>query len=92
MARKAYHLPRKIVLPFDYSVKVKLATPTQCRTTDASQGEVYGWWDPDTKTIYIRKTLKPAQKRYILAHEMQHAILDWMHEKLDSGVMGATKA
>ena len=42
-------------------------------------------WDDDTKTIYLRKRLPVTRRRYILAHELGHAWLDWQHRHLDNG-------
>ena len=44
-----------------------------------------GIWDDDTKTIYLRKRLPVTRRRYILAHELGHAWLDWQHRHLDNG-------
>jgi Zn-dependent peptidase ImmA (M78 family) len=44
-----------------------------------------GIWDDETKTIYIRKRLPMTRRRYILAHELGHAWLDWQHRHLDEG-------
>lgn len=92
MAKPLHALPRTVTLPFGYVVKIKLASAKECKELESPEmPTMYGWWDSALNTIYIRSTLKPAQKRYILAHEMHHALLDWMHEMLDGGVMQATK-
>jgi Zn-dependent peptidase ImmA (M78 family) len=44
-----------------------------------------GIWDDDTKTIYVRKRLPVTRRRYILAHELGHAWLDWQHRYMDDG-------
>ena len=41
--------------------------------------------DDDTKTIYVRKRLPVTRRRYILAHELGHAWLDWQHRYMDDG-------
>jgi Zn-dependent peptidase ImmA (M78 family) len=45
-----------------------------------------GIWDDGTKTIYLRKRLPVTRRRYILAHELGHAWLDWQHRHLDNGI------
>ena len=44
-----------------------------------------GIWDDEMKTIYLRKRLPVTRRRYILAHELGHAWLDWQHRHLDNG-------
>jgi Zn-dependent peptidase ImmA (M78 family) len=44
-----------------------------------------GIWDDELKTIYLRKKLPVTRRRYILAHELGHAWLDWQHRHLDNG-------
>ena len=79
-------LPRTLVFPFGYRVKVVSLTPTEM--TEENEGEpVDGLWDCGTRTIYVSKGVPITRQRYILAHEMQHALLDYMHAMSDEGVM-----
>jgi len=75
-------LPTRVVLPFGYIIRVKQITAHEmdfiCDSAD-------GLWDDEEKTIYIRKSLPMTRRRYILAHELGHAWLDWQHRHLDSG-------
>jgi len=78
-------LPRTLVFPFGYRVKVKLATKAKMMEVCGDAPD--GLWLVEERTIYIRKRLPMARKRYILAHEMQHALNDFAHEMLDLGTM-----
>lgn len=80
-------LPRTIPLPWGYTVKVKLVPAGQCKEEDGNLLE--GWWDPDTRTIFIKKTLPLGRRRYMLGHEFHHAVLDWIHHCQNEGVMKA---
>lgn len=96
MARPLNPLPRQIKLPWGGVVKVRLATPSECaeenkKANAASKEPLFGWYDGDINTIFIRSTLKPAQKRYVLGHELHHAVIDWVDEMLQLGVMVPTK-
>jgi len=63
-------VPAEVMLPFDYKVTV-LRVPVD--------GNAWGDWDPDTRTIRVDKTLRQyAQARYIFLHEMEHAWKDWL--------------
>jgi Zn-dependent peptidase ImmA (M78 family) len=52
---------------------------------DRQDSNADGIWDNEAKTIYIRKRLPVTRRRYILAHELGHAWLDWQHRYLDDG-------
>jgi hypothetical protein len=58
-------------------------------STTAHSASVTGWTESRepfrTKTIYLRKRLPLTRRRYILAHELGHAWLDWQHRHLDNG-------
>lgn len=78
-------LPRTIRFPFGYVVKVRTLTHAQMvehgeRTSD-------GAWDCTTRTIFIRKRLPRARQRFLLAHEMGHALLDWQVHHCNEGTM-----
>jgi hypothetical protein len=89
MARPLNPLPKKFSLPFmDYVVRIKLVPAGECKEED---GKILdGWWGgEDDPTIYIKKTLSMAEKRYTYGHELQHAVLDWLHRCLKDGIMKA---
>ena len=75
-------IPRRVVFPFGYHIIVRQVTDSDMDRRDPNAD---GIWDNDTKTIYIRKRLPVTRRRYILAHELGHAWLDWQHRHLDNG-------
>lgn len=75
-------IPARVVLPFGYRISVRQLTDTEMNKRDTNAD---GIWDDETKTIYIRKRLTMTRRRYILAHELGHAWLDWQHRHLDEG-------
>lgn len=44
-------------------------------------------WDPGKRRIYLYQGLTPRRKRYMLLHEIAHAINDMLHELLDTGMV-----
>lgn len=79
----ALRIPSQVRLPFGYVVKVKHASAVEL--DDMECPDCDGLWDCDTKTIYIRRSLSITRRRYILAHELGHAWLDWQHKYMDQG-------
>ncbi|WHZ16706.1 MAG: hypothetical protein OJF52_003556 [Nitrospira sp.] len=75
-------IPNKVILPFGYHITVRQVTDSEMDRQDANAD---GIWNNETKTIYIRKRLPVTRRRYILAHELGHAWLDWQHRYLDDG-------
>lgn len=75
-------IPCKVVLPFGYVIQVKQLTNGEFNRKDTSSD---GLWEVERRTIYIRKSLPLNRRRYILAHELGHAWLDWQHQYLDTG-------
>lgn len=75
-------IPTRVVLPFGYQISIRQLTDTEMDKRDANAD---GIWDEDSRTIYIRKRLPMTRRRYILAHELGHAWLDWQHRHLDEG-------
>jgi hypothetical protein len=63
-------MPSRVVFPFGYRISVR-----QLSDTDMDRR------DPN----YLRKRLPVTRRRYILAHELGHAWLDWQHRHLDNG-------
>lgn len=77
-------LPKSLTLPFGYRVSIKEVTDGEMRDLDdADERESDGCWDATTRTIYIVKTLSPRRKRYILGHELFHAVVDFQHHLLN---------
>lgn len=75
-------IPTRVILPFGYRISVRQLTDAEMDKQDSNSD---GIWDEETKTIYIRKRLPVTRRRYILAHELGHAWLDWQHRYLDEG-------
>lgn len=75
-------IPNKVILPFGYHIMIRQVTDSEMDRQDANAD---GIWDNEAKTIYIRKRLPVTRRRYILAHELGHAWLDWQHRYLDDG-------
>lgn len=79
-------LPARVVLPFGYVVTVRQLTDAEMDSLEDGAA-TDGQWDVETRTIQIRKSLPLRRKRYILGHELGHALWDWQHECLDLGQM-----
>ena len=80
--KKMLRIPNTVVLPFGYHIAVRQLSDVEMDKRDANAD---GIWDADTKAIYIRKRLPVTRRRYILAHELGHAWLDWQHRYMDDG-------
>ncbi|MBI3355883.1 MAG: ImmA/IrrE family metallo-endopeptidase [Nitrospirae bacterium] len=80
--KKMLRIPSRVVLPFSYRISVRQLSDAEMNKRDENAD---GIWDDDTKTIYIRKRLPVTRRRYILAHELGHAWLDWQHRYMDNG-------
>lgn len=83
-------LPTRVNLPFGYDVLIKQVSDAEMLVAiDGEEPEdvTDGAWLVDTRTIYIRKSLPAARKRYILSHELGHALWDWQHECMNWGAM-----
>ncbi len=80
--KKMLRIPNQVVLPFGYRIPVRQLSDAEMDMRDSNAD---GIWDDDTKTIYVRKRLPVTRRRYILAHELGHAWLDWQHRYMDDG-------
>jgi Zn-dependent peptidase ImmA (M78 family) len=80
--RRQLRIPRGVVLPFGYRITVKQLSDVEM---DKRDKDADGIWDAETKTIYLRRGLPVTRRRYILAHELGHAWLDWQHRYMDDG-------
>jgi Zn-dependent peptidase ImmA (M78 family) len=78
----AMRIPSRVILPFGYRISVRQLSDTEMDRRDSNAD---GIWDDESKTIYLRKRLPVTRRRYILAHELGHAWLDWQHRHLDNG-------
>ena len=75
------HLPQRVRLPFGYVITIKAVAPSTLKRV--AKEEVWGCWDGTTRTIYVDKTANPRKQRYVLTHEMMHAIAEWQHLVLE---------
>lgn len=82
IVRGTVRIPNKVILPFGYHIMIRQVTDSEMDRQDANAD---GIWDNEAKTIFIRKRLPVTRRRYILAHELGHAWLDWQHRYLDDG-------
>lgn len=80
--KRLSRIPSRIVFPFGYRISVRQLSDAEMNKRDA---DADGIWDDETKTIFIRKRLPVTRRRYILAHELGHAWLDWQHRYMDNG-------
>ena len=79
-------LPKSLSFPFGYRVAIREVTDGEMRELDdEDERSSDGCWAVQTRTIYIVKTLSPRRKRYILGHEMFHALIDYQHHLLNEG-------
>ena len=76
-------IPKYVSLPFGYRITIVLLKAAGFEMFGTQDCD--GFWNCDTKTIYIRKSLPITRRRYILAHELGHAWLDWQHKHMDQG-------
>src|SRR5437867_12506821 len=72
-------IPKRVQLPFGYVVTIK-------QVTDGDMGEIVeggtvdsvdGYWGPDERVLYIRKSLPSGRRRDILAPELGRGWSDW---------------
>src|SRR6266702_2917680 len=65
-------IPKRVQLPFGYVVTIKQVTDSEMEeiVEDGTGESVDGYWDPDERVLYIRKSLPIRRRRYILAHEL----------------------
>lgn len=80
-------LPARVHLPFGYVVLVRQITDAEMRGLD-EDGDLHdGLWDVESRTIYVRLALPIRRRRYILSHELGHALWDWQHALMNDGAM-----
>lgn len=81
-------LPTKIVFPFGYVVLIKEISDAEMRLEAGEEDEFPdGLFDPDTRSIFIRKDLPLGRKKYLLSHEVLHAVADWQHDLFNEGAL-----
>ena len=90
----ALSIPRSVRFPFGYKVAVRLVTAKQVEKANGQAA--HGCWDGGKRTIYIDRALAPLERRYVMSHEMIHALADWQHyvlggESDPSAIAGAVR-
>jgi Zn-dependent peptidase ImmA (M78 family) len=82
-------LPGIVHLPFDFRIKIRPVGRKVLNAKGLSDAD--GGWCVDERTIYIFSRLSGREKRYVLGHELVHALIDWIHFCTQTGVMAGTK-
>lgn len=85
---RAVRLPKYVHYPFGYRIRVVLTDEAGIREAAECDGDddtPDGVWDVETKTIFVLQALPIRRQRYVLGHEMRHALADWEHEMLNLG-------
>lgn len=77
-------VPTRLHFPFGYTIKVKQATKREV-AEEIGDGALAGWISDD-RTIYLTRSRTPRQKRSDLAHEMSHAVVDYVDWLLTTGL------
>ena len=80
----AYQIPKKIVLPFGYTVRV-VQVPYQELLLRGT--EDCALWDVEAQVLYLDQDQPVKAKRYWIMSQMFHIILDANHAMLDDGFM-----
>lgn len=69
------------MLPFRFVVTVKQVPPKDPLLHDPETEEwLDGAWYSQDRLIVINKALPPKKRRYIFCHELQHCLVDFLHE------------
>lgn len=68
-------LPKKIHLPFARPIRVIELPGTDERITGCD-----GLWDDEERVIYIHNRLSHKKKKYVLYHELLHAVHDLAYQ------------
>lgn len=83
-------LPRSVRLPFGYVVLVKIVSDAEMKDAadcDGGDDTPDGCWDVDTRTIFICRAAPLKRQKYVLGHELGHALWDWQHHCLQEEAM-----
>lgn len=84
---KRVPIPASHTFPGGYRINIRLVSPTEiAEEVDADPHDVGGCWDDEKLEILIDKTLPARTRWYVLAHELQHAMLDYQHWLINEGI------
>lgn len=79
-----YPIPRKIVLPFGYTVRVVQVPYQELLLRGTEDGAL---WDVEAQVLYLDQDQPVKVKRYWLMSQLHHVVLDANHAMLDDGFM-----
>jgi hypothetical protein len=79
-------LPRTLVFPFDYRISFKYVTRAEMKEVDGTEEPPDGLWDCATRTIYVLRRLPARRLRYVIGHEMDHAVNDYRLHCVNEGI------
>lgn len=77
--KKRFVLPKRVSLPGGFVVRVQIS-PLTC-----DENSEFSYSSEGSALISIKKGLTQKQQRYYLAHELQHALVDYMHLLIQEG-------
>ena len=80
----AHPIPRKIVLPFGYTVRVVQVPYQELLLRGTEDGAL---WDVEAQVLYLDQDQPVKVKRYWLMSQLHHVVLDANHAMLDDGFM-----
>lgn len=72
----AFILPHSITLPGGYRIQIKYIPAKKIKFGGQS---AYGWWESDSRRIFINKDEPIWMQIHILGHELIHAANDYAH-------------
>lgn len=90
-AQRVPRISRTVRLPFGFAIRIRRAPSTEvqeayaCAHCGHADGKVDGFWDESTRTIWLDTSVKVRRLRYVLTHEMPHAVADWQHWAFNKG-------
>lgn len=80
-----YYIPRRVVLPFGFKVKIKQVRKKQWRKIykenfgdgDYNGTAAFCYHDNDTATIVLQLNRTPQERKEDLVHELQHVMIEY---------------
>jgi len=77
--KKRFVLPKKILLPGGFSVRIQQVEMTTDETADFT-------YSPDGSAVLrMKRGMTQKQQRYYLSHELIHAMIDYHHVMVMEG-------
>jgi len=78
--KKRFILPKKIPLPGGFVIRIQQVVMTTDETADWTYSS-----DGNGGVIRLKQGMTQKQQKYYLAHELQHALIDYLHLFLEDG-------